>query len=62
MDNSKILKMILNFWKYAVRLGAKDNCELKLWSCETWECIQTLRFTSPNSHSSAAKNLKQRLI
>ncbi|XP_073987799.1 enhancer of mRNA-decapping protein 4 homolog Ge-1 isoform X2 [Rhodnius prolixus] len=57
LDNYTNFENDTQFWKYAVT-GAKDNCELKLWSCETWECIQTLRFTSSESHASAAKKLK----
>ena len=25
-------------------VGANFNSELKLWSCETWSCLQTIRF------------------
>ncbi|XP_064104539.1 enhancer of mRNA-decapping protein 4-like isoform X2 [Macrobrachium nipponense] len=33
----------VQFWKYAVT-GASNNSELKVWSCESWQCHQTLRF------------------
>ncbi|XP_068209049.1 enhancer of mRNA-decapping protein 4 isoform X2 [Palaemon carinicauda] len=33
----------VQFWKYAVT-GANNNSELKVWSCESWQCHQTLRF------------------
>lgn len=36
------------FWKFAVT-GADENRELKVWSCETWSCLQTLTLSpSPN--------------
>ncbi|KAL3282525.1 hypothetical protein HHI36_005706 [Cryptolaemus montrouzieri] len=31
------------FWKFAIT-GANHNSELKLWSCETWTCLQTIHF------------------
>ncbi|KAK7478360.1 hypothetical protein BaRGS_00030364 [Batillaria attramentaria] len=34
------------FWKYAIT-GASKNQELKLWSCETWSCLQSIRFLTP---------------
>lgn len=33
----------IQFWKFAIT-GAEDNTELKLWSCETWACLQTIRY------------------
>ena len=24
--------------------GADNNSELKVWSCESWSCLQTIRF------------------
>uniref|UniRef100_A0A0A9WX41 Enhancer of mRNA-decapping protein 4 n=1 Tax=Lygus hesperus TaxID=30085 RepID=A0A0A9WX41_LYGHE len=41
----------VQFWKYAVT-GAKDNCEIKLWSCETWECLQKISLTTRSSRHS----------
>ncbi|BES88647.1 Enhancer of mRNA-decapping protein [Nesidiocoris tenuis] len=41
----------VQFWKYAVT-GAKDNCEIKLWSCETWECLQKISLTTKSSRHS----------
>lgn len=37
-------------WKWALT-SAENNTELKLWSCENWECHQTIRFQSPDSNS-----------
>lgn len=30
-------------WKFTIT-GANHNSELKLWSCETWSCLQTIHF------------------
>ncbi len=28
-------------------MTAADNCtEIKLWTCKSWECLQTLRFNT----------------
>ena len=35
----------LPLWKWAVT-SADYNTELKLWSCEKWECHQTIKFQS----------------
>ena len=31
-------------WRYLVTM-ADNGCELKLWDCTTWSCLQTLRLT-----------------
>ncbi|XP_034237010.1 enhancer of mRNA-decapping protein 4 isoform X4 [Thrips palmi] len=36
------------FWKYVVT-GSDNNSELKIWSCETWSCLQTICFASNRS-------------
>ncbi|KAK3085774.1 hypothetical protein FSP39_008550 [Pinctada imbricata] len=36
------------FWKFAVT-GACNNQELRVWSCESWTCLQTLRFQCPSN-------------
>lgn len=43
LDNHKRHSPEVQFWKYAVT-GASNNSELKVWSCESWQCHQTLRF------------------
>ncbi|XP_075211896.1 enhancer of mRNA-decapping protein 4 homolog Ge-1 isoform X2 [Lycorma delicatula] len=43
LDNHKNYNPEAQFWKFAVT-GANENSELKLWSCETWSCLQTIRF------------------
>lgn len=29
--------------------GSDNNSELKIWSCETWSCLQTICFASNRS-------------
>uniref|UniRef100_A0A131XI36 Putative nuclear protein n=1 Tax=Hyalomma excavatum TaxID=257692 RepID=A0A131XI36_9ACAR len=43
LDNLKACDPDTQFWKYALT-GADNNTELKIWSCETWVCLQTIRF------------------
>lgn len=43
LDNHKTYNPEAQFWKFAVT-GASENSELKLWSCETWTCLQTIQF------------------
>ncbi|XP_021955126.1 enhancer of mRNA-decapping protein 4 isoform X2 [Folsomia candida] len=36
------------YWKFMIT--AADNCsELKLFTCKSWECLQTLKFTTPKT-------------
>ena len=42
LDNHKDPRPDAQFWKYAVT-GCDLNSELKIWSCETWSCLQTVR-------------------
>lgn len=50
LDNHCIYSSDEQFWKFAVT-GCNNNTELKIWSCETWTCSQTITFTpNPNSH------------
>ncbi|XP_055378582.1 enhancer of mRNA-decapping protein 4 homolog [Condylostylus longicornis] len=46
LDNYRKKSSTDTFWKHALT-GAKNNTELKLWDCGTWECLQTLSFTYP---------------
>ncbi|XP_056638330.1 enhancer of mRNA-decapping protein 4 isoform X1 [Diorhabda sublineata] len=47
IDN--VLEYSTECWKFTVT-GANNNSEIKLWSCETWTCLQTIHFKSdPNS-------------
>jgi hypothetical protein len=42
--NKLIFVIRVQFWKFAIT-GAENNSELKIWSCESWTCLQTIRFT-----------------
>uniref|UniRef100_A0A182P8K7 Uncharacterized protein n=1 Tax=Anopheles epiroticus TaxID=199890 RepID=A0A182P8K7_9DIPT len=33
-------------WKHAITC-AENNAEIKVWCCESWECLQMVRLTSP---------------
>ena len=33
----------VQFWKFAIT-GADNDQEIKIWACESWTCLQTLRF------------------
>ncbi|KAK9701745.1 WD40 region of Ge1, enhancer of mRNA-decapping protein [Popillia japonica] len=49
LDNVNTYGTDSKFWKFAIT-GANHNAELKIWSCETWTCVQTIRFVAnPNS-------------
>ncbi|CAN7939103.1 unnamed protein product [Ixodes hexagonus] len=43
LDNVKSCSPETQFWRFALT-GADHNTELKLWSCMTWACLQTIRF------------------
>ncbi|XP_074645711.1 enhancer of mRNA-decapping protein 4-like isoform X2 [Tubulanus polymorphus] len=34
------------FWKFALT-GADNNREIKIWTCQSWTCLQTIRFFAP---------------
>ncbi|XP_005096324.1 enhancer of mRNA-decapping protein 4 [Aplysia californica] len=44
-------------WKFALT-GAKFNTEIKIWSCESWKCVQTLTFNPPLSQPELTLQLK----
>lgn len=46
LDDHKHQVADLQLWKFALT-GALHNTEIKLWSCETWACVQKLNFLSP---------------
>lgn len=48
------------FWKFAIT-GANHNAELKIWSCETWTCVQTIRFVANPSSPCPDMFLKVRI-
>ncbi|XP_035228571.1 enhancer of mRNA-decapping protein 4-like [Stegodyphus dumicola] len=50
LDNHKNHRPDVQFWKFAIT-GAEHNTELKVWSCETWACLQTIRIhPNPDDH------------
>ncbi|XP_076449707.1 enhancer of mRNA-decapping protein 4-like [Babylonia areolata] len=46
LDDLKNMSPDAQFWKFAIT-GCNKNQELKVWSCETWNCLQTVRFLAP---------------
>ncbi|CAG5131068.1 unnamed protein product [Candidula unifasciata] len=46
LDDHKHPGVDLQLWKFALT-GALHNTEIKLWSCETWACMQTITFRPP---------------
>ncbi|XP_067007664.2 enhancer of mRNA-decapping protein 4 [Anabrus simplex] len=48
LDNHTSYNPDVQFWKFAIT-GAENNSELKIWSCESWSCLQTIRFTPEDS-------------
>lgn len=46
LDDHKYFSADAQFWKFAVT-GAMNNQELKIWTCESWTCLQTIRFSCP---------------
>ncbi|CAH1183660.1 unnamed protein product [Phaedon cochleariae] len=47
IDN--VLEYSSECWKFTIT-GANNNSEIKLWSCESWTCLQTIHF-KPNPSS-----------
>lgn len=56
LDNHKNHNPDVQFWKFAIT-GADNNQEIKLWSCESWSCLQTIRFY-PNREDNVQPCLK----
>ncbi|GIY27632.1 enhancer of mRNA-decapping protein 4 [Caerostris darwini] len=56
LDNCKNHRPDEQFWKFAVT-GAENNTELKIWSCESWNCLQTIKI-HPNPNDSVVPCLK----
>ncbi|KAI5636004.1 WD40 region of ge1, enhancer of mRNA-decapping protein domain-containing protein [Phthorimaea operculella] len=44
LDNHKNYNSDVQFWKFAVT-GADQNTVIKIWSCKSWTCLQTINFT-----------------
>jgi len=51
LDNHRDKNNEEPFWKYVVT-GCDYNAELKIWSCESWACLQTIRFRPQSPPSS----------
>ncbi|XP_032678141.1 enhancer of mRNA-decapping protein 4 [Odontomachus brunneus] len=43
LDDHKNYHPDVQFWRFAVT-GCDNNSELKVWSCEMWSCLQTIKF------------------
>ncbi|XP_050685648.1 enhancer of mRNA-decapping protein 4-like [Leptidea sinapis] len=46
LDNHKNYNSDVQFWKFAVT-GADNNTNIKIWSCKSWSCIQSIVFSCP---------------
>ncbi|XP_022340302.2 enhancer of mRNA-decapping protein 4-like isoform X1 [Crassostrea virginica] len=46
LDDHRNSSADTQFWRFAIT-GACNNQEIKIWSCESWVCLQTLRFMCP---------------
>ncbi|XP_066583483.1 enhancer of mRNA-decapping protein 4 [Prorops nasuta] len=46
LDDHKNCMPDVQFWRFAVT-GCDNNSEIKIWSCELWTCLQTIKF-GPN--------------
>lgn len=43
LDDHKNYHPDAQFWRFAIT-GCDNNTELKVWSCEKWKCLQTIKF------------------
>ncbi|XP_076633941.1 enhancer of mRNA-decapping protein 4 homolog Ge-1 isoform X1 [Colletes latitarsis] len=43
LDDHKTYHPDVQFWRFAIT-GCNNNTELKVWSCELWTCLQTIKF------------------
>ncbi|XP_059139589.1 enhancer of mRNA-decapping protein 4-like [Physella acuta] len=60
LDDHKHPVSDLQLWKFALT-GARHNTEIKLWSCETWACVQTITFHSPLGDPDQVLHLKSEI-
>ncbi|XP_018043704.1 PREDICTED: enhancer of mRNA-decapping protein 4 [Atta colombica] len=56
LDDHKNYQPDVQFWRFAVT-GCDNNSELKVWSCEMWTCLQTIKF-APNPSTGKIPVLK----
>ncbi|XP_072936338.1 enhancer of mRNA-decapping protein 4 isoform X2 [Epargyreus clarus] len=59
LDNHKNYNTDVQFWKYAVT-GAENNTSIKVWSCKSWNCLQSITF-SPSLSADASLGMKAML-
>ncbi|XP_053988599.1 enhancer of mRNA-decapping protein 4 [Hylaeus volcanicus] len=43
LDDHKTYQPDVQFWRFAIT-GCDNNTELRVWSCELWTCLQTIKF------------------
>lgn len=54
LDDHKSYQPDAQFWRFAVT-GCDNNSELKVWSCESWTCLQTIKFAPLNGKTPVLK-------
>ncbi|XP_037866623.1 enhancer of mRNA-decapping protein 4 isoform X3 [Bombyx mori] len=61
LDNHNNYNSDVQFWKFAVT-GADNNTCIKIWSCKSWNCLQTISFAPevPNESSLGLKVMLDR--
>ncbi|XP_013181380.1 PREDICTED: enhancer of mRNA-decapping protein 4 isoform X2 [Papilio xuthus] len=59
LDNHKNYNTDVQFWKFAIT-GADNNTLIKVWSCKSWNCLQSISF-SPTINGEPTLGLKAML-
>lgn len=57
LDNYHTYTSEEQFWKYAVT-GTSSNSILKIWSCKTWTCLQTITFAPSINTDTSISGIK----
>ncbi|CAG5048188.1 unnamed protein product [Parnassius apollo] len=60
LDNHKNYNTDVQFWKFAVT-GAENNALIKIWSCKSWNCLQSITFSPAPGAEPAGLGLKAML-
>ncbi|CAH2065840.1 unnamed protein product, partial [Iphiclides podalirius] len=60
LDNHKNYNTDVQFWKFAVT-GADNNTSIKVWSCKSWNCLQSISFSPALGAEPAPLGLKAML-
>ncbi|XP_073941302.1 enhancer of mRNA-decapping protein 4 homolog Ge-1 [Choristoneura fumiferana] len=60
LDNHNNTDTDIQFWKFAMT-GAENNTIIKIWSCKSWNCLQTITFTPGLGAEPTAFGLKAML-